>query len=302
MTGYVTNFQQVTTQLPTPIAWEITRTDGEVCDSFRFDFPFEASLRAALSAATRFQAKQAGQVVFFGIVDDYSVSITPRGCICTLRGRGMGGILLDNEVPARTWTNATMDSILNAYAAPFGVTHNTPALSLSGNYAVALGSSAMQALRVFALNAGALPPRFLNNGALSIALTRTNSGFQFHEGELLSARLHDCRKGVISKQYSRKSGNITLLGNATFLAEGGAAQKYSAITNQSLLAAPRIALSKRERRTLQLLFTGSFLAEPSKRVQVTLPSLNLSDWFYVTQCKSTSDADGTLCELTLSQY
>lgn len=305
MRGTVVGYDQRKTVLPRLTGWRLLRTAGEGCDGFSVTFPMEAGLEAVLARAVGFSAFAGDVQVFCGIVDDYEISLSERGLVVTLSGRGMGGRLLDNEMPALDYSRAYLQTILERYVHAFGVKSHAVSLPSVAMFSVPMGASCMAVVEGFCRHAGALPPWFSADGTLQIAKTRSSSGKKITQRQILSAAYCNSRYGVISRQVQiTAKGVVTSAENEAFVAAGGSAQKVCGRAGAMLSCSYRtpqqqIEDSRREQFALRLTLPGNFLAEPSQTVEVSLPAMEVEGHFWVQQCQSEGSGDGILCTLTL---
>lgn len=300
--GYLIGYDHAQMLLPAPLRWELCRTDGAENERFLFVFPFSSRYSDALRSATRFRALEGSTDVMQGIVDSCTVSMQPDGQYCTISGRGMGALLEDCEHPARFFFDAALDDILSTYVTPLGITSSVNASLFVSNFSVGLGMNSLQILRRFCADAGALPPRFLTDGRISISKTRNVSGHLFHEGMFLSAARSERRSGIIGQLHIVEETGVQTYENTGFLAEGGQCERYSSQIAASLRPEAQIQESMRQRRTLCLTLAGNIWAEPGESTELQLSSLGIQGTFYITQCICIGSTKGLSTEIHLAQY
>lgn len=301
MIGYVRQKDGSAVELPTPVAWEISRSDGEENESFCYRFPYESGWRATLADAVRFYAKEDGENVFCGVVDHFDLTIDAGGTLCELRGRGMAGLLADNEHPARATAQLTGAQLIAGYLTPYGISASYSSLTTLAAFSVAMGTSAWQVVRDYCDFAGYLRPRFLADGALRFAAVREASGKTFTEEQAVRIAVRDCREGIISKLCRVGSGGVQTYTNDVYINDGGQCTRYETAAGK-VPAARILSRSMGARRRVALTLPDAFLAEPSQAVELKLPCVGLSGTFYVAQCTSSFDSAGSRCTLTLYQY
>lgn len=300
MTGFVRLNNGNAVELPAALAWEIERSDGEEQESFLYRFPFRSGWRETLANALRFYAKEDGATVFCGTVDHFSLLLDGGGTVCELRGRGMAGILADNEQPARAAASITGAQLIASYLTPYGISAAYSSLTTLSSFSVAMGTSAWQVVRDYCDFAGFLRPRFQANGALLLTAAREASGKRFTEAQAVKLSIRDCREGIVSKLCRvGKNGTQTFL-NERYISDGGMCTQYENAVGK-VPAARVIARAMEKRRRVELTLTGSFSAEPSQSVTLELTPFSLSGTFYVAKCRSVLDGGGRLCTLTLYQ-
>ena len=291
----------VQTDLPMAKSWSFTRSDVADGDSFQYEFPWESRLYAPLKAATRMFVRQGESRLFVGMVDEVTVTASARGRICRVSGRGLGGLLEDNEYPAQEHTALTATGLISAYALPCGISGEAQTSGSCG-LSVELGHSAMQAVRNFCRNLNWLPPRLLADGKLWLASTRNTAALTVTTGNVIEASWHSNRKDVISQVISVGKTETSTYNNEAFLGEGGRHRLYFSESAMEIPGNARINESMRKRQTLTVTLPGTAAAEPSELVPVKLPLLGIDETMYVTSCRSSFDGRGLLCELELARF
>ena len=121
MTGRVETADGKVYELPALLEWQLRRTGGVPCDSFRARCLYSAEMGEALKAACRFAATENGVTRFRGVIDEWSAVCGAEGAVLTVEGRGMAALLLDNEAEAVTYQRAALSEILKDHAAVCGV-------------------------------------------------------------------------------------------------------------------------------------------------------------------------------------
>lgn len=120
MTGRVETADGKVYELPALLEWQLRRTGGVPCDSFRARCLYSAEMGEALKAACRFAATENGVTRFRGVIDEWSAVCGAEGAVLTVEGRGMAALLLDNEAEAVTYQRAALSEILKDHAAACG--------------------------------------------------------------------------------------------------------------------------------------------------------------------------------------
>ena len=77
--------------LPRPTAWRLEYTAGVPCDSFWLRCPWDGGNTTKPADWVEFSAEQGGARVFTGVVDECEVSLSRRGRLLEVSGRGMEG-------------------------------------------------------------------------------------------------------------------------------------------------------------------------------------------------------------------
>ena len=97
MTAYVTDSSGVCWTLPKPAAWRMEYTAGVPCDSFWMRCIWDGDNADKPESWVGFAAEHEGCRVFTGVVDECEVSVSAKGRLLEVSGRGMAALLLDNE-------------------------------------------------------------------------------------------------------------------------------------------------------------------------------------------------------------
>ena len=300
--GYVKIVNQTTyTELPEPLEWEIVRADKADRDSFYYIFPFDPALRQTLSSAVAFQLKDGTTLLFSGRVDGYTVNLSAAGGLLKLYGRSTAALLMDYEFPAADYVKPTMKLIAQTYVGPVSVAcyYDEPT-TVPDSFHVSLGDSAMKVISNFAASVEALPCYIRADGAMRITFTRTASGVTLGPGDIVSAKLLDRRRGVVSEFRLIEDDGYEPRINSAFVLEGGRARRY---LKECVYSEKQIIYeTMRNRRLFKLLLTGTARLEPASTFTLNLPQFSFNDTLYVTHCRSFCTPEGQLCEITASQY
>ena len=296
-------------ELPTLLEWDVQLTGSVPCDSLWASFLYDPGMAEVLPKAVRFTALREGAVVLRGVVDAYEVSLSPRGLLAEVEGRGMAALLLDNESEAFSYERALLSEILANHVSPCGIAAEAPQ-DLSGDgYAVASGSSQWKALQGFTRRYGGFDPYFTGEGVLVTApLWGSGRTLRVDGGTpLLGLRKREQRYGVISEVLiqDKVQGIRHAVGNEPFAAAGGQ-RRHVLYMPKSTANARRytgeyqIAQSALEQLEITLELPFAFAAAPGDTVELDLERLNLSGSFAVTEARSRMDGTGEGTELTLS--
>lgn len=154
MKGYVTSSEGREYALPTLYSWELRWTGSVPCDSFSLTCPYEAEMAETLRTAVRFTAREDGEVLLAGVVDEWSVSCGEAGMRLSMSGRGLAALLLDNEAEATNYELATTEEIVRNHVMPWGVRVSAQDGGEAAGYRVANGSSQWKAVRWFDAKSG----------------------------------------------------------------------------------------------------------------------------------------------------
>ena len=134
-------------QLPMLLRWDLELTGGVPCDSLSVTCLYDKGMAGVLPRATRFTAAWGGETMLRGVVDAYEISMSERGLLATVEGRGMAALLLDNESEAVTYERATLGEVLGGHVSPYGISVGRRQDVSGDGYVVTSGSSQWKALQ-----------------------------------------------------------------------------------------------------------------------------------------------------------
>lgn len=202
--------------------------------------------------------------MFTGLVDECEVSVTVKGRILELSGRGMAARLLDNEALGQDYQSATQADIIRDHVAPYGVEVAPGAvLPPVSHLSVATGSSEWSVVYEFARYYGGVAPRFDRLGRLVLSgWNDSRERVVDDSAPLISLARRDRRYGALSQVLVRDrwSGRVETVSNAPFQAAGGMARRVVTMPARSSYKAMR--------------YSGQFQLDKSaaglERVEVTL--------------------------------
>ena len=307
MIGRVITYDGISYDLPRLLSWELTRTGGVPCDSFRVTCTGEAGMTALLPKMTRFRAVEGGKSIFYGVIDDYTVSCGDNGMRLEITGRGMAALLLDNEAEAVDYQNATLREIVRRHVQPLGIE-----CILGGGadrafaYTVPGGASQWKALEGFALLCG-VQPYFTKDGILELREKHRGERLSLTDGQALRSALYrEKRCGVISEitVIDRVQRRRETVKNEDLCERGGLCRRVLYMPRGSSLrrnGAYQIARSRRGSRLLVMAFSGRLAAEPGDIAQVNCRRLGIREEFCVSEVMHSFSSAGEITEVTFQE-
>lgn len=253
---------------------------GSPCDSFSLRCPWKAGQEGILNSVSRVLVKRDGELLFFGVLDEWECCFDASGYTLELIGRGVQALLLDNEALSADYGVATLSDILRAYVTPYGVqTVGRPSLPPVTGFSVKSGSSCWQVLYQFARYYGGITPRFDPQGRL-VLLPFEDKPVRLLSSELPITKLllRHKRYGVLSQVQVQNSVTkaIQTVKNEAFLQEGGSCSRVLMVPRntgyQSMryTAQYQLAQSERERVRLEVTVAEGFVAWPGELVELNL--------------------------------
>lgn len=307
MKAFVTDCGGSVRQLPTLLQWNIKRTDGDPCDSFSVQFPLSGGWEPILQRAVGFRGEWNGKTVFTGVVDDFELSLSHRGLLAELTGRGMAALLLDNQVRAAEYAGAQLQDILNRYVKPYGISGiQAETMPTVPRFVVETGYTCWQVLAGFCRHSAGIYPRFDENGTLILRKNSIGTARRFETGGCLSAQLIRDRYGAAAKQIlvNTRTGEQHTAENSEFIRIGGKTVHVAGIAGNKIRAAwrnaeQRVEDSWRDSSILKLTVPECFAAAPGDRAEVRLPELGINGIFTVREAESLCDSTGRTCTVSL---
>lgn len=300
MRGKVILCDGTSVELPVLTQWKLIHTDGSSSDSFSVEFRWNSSWEKILHRAVRFEAWEENMQRFYGILDEYEVAWDEGGLTGRLYGRGLAGLLMDNEMPEREYYGVSLAQILKNYVEPY----NIPAVQYSEDYwlsayAVDCGTDCWNALSGFCLWVAGVRPRFLQNGTLVIS-AETGAKKILQPNEVEKIQWRQTRYGVYSRVMAQYVGTYyeQQVDNGEFQKLGGCATHRMTVPRKNRcragLRSPDLVLmdSKKDFRTLEVTLPRLFWAEPLDQVTVNLPEVGVVGSFLVTEAENGVDNSG----------
>lgn len=303
MDAYVIDGAGKTTKLPVLLSYAVKHTRGEPCDALELECPVGSGVASALESASYVRCEHGGEVVFYGVADEYVLTLAASGYTAELSARGMAARLLDSESEAMEYDAATLEAILQNHVYPFGVTDvehdGIPAVR---GYRVASGQSQWAALRDFTLYGAGVTPRFSRDGRLLIK--NSYGGRSLVVGgtsPLISAAYTNRRYGIISEVIVKdaSTGLREVVTNDGFAALGGMARRVVNVSRRTDYRSARytgqyqINKSLEGKRELVIELAALFAAAPGDSLSFEREGFDIKGSFIV---------DETLCRYGESGY
>lgn len=295
--------------LPMLLQWELIHTGGVPCDSMSVTCLYTADMADILPKATRFTATYNGKIVLKGVVDAYEVSMSRKGLLVEVEGRGMAALLLDNESEAVTYDLASLPEILDRHVSPYGIQTKVHSNFSGSDYAVISGSSQWKAVQGFVRRFGGFDPYFTPEGAL-VAASLWGSGETVRISDdtpLLSLGKREQRYGVISEMLiqDKVQGIRHRVTNKPFIAAGGQRRHVlymprSTADQRRYTGEYQIAQSALEQVEIAVELPIAFAAFPGDRVELALSKLGLHGIYEVVESRCRMDEAGERTTLILS--
>ena len=295
--------------LPTPIAWRLDYGLGDPCDGFWVKTLWTAGREDLLADGVRMTVRDQGEIVFTGIVDECVCQWSERGCTAEITGRGLQGLLLDNQAEGADYGLATLEEVMRQYVTPFGISLAQP-VSLPGvaGFSVLSGSSCWKVLYQFARYYGGVTPRFDRQGRLHLEPWQDGTPVVLDEtAPVTRTALRETRYGVLSQVTVKDLSGWTEQTevNQVFLDRGGCARRVICLPrkvgHQARRYQARFQLDRSAAglRRVELSLAIPFAAWPGDLVQLTRAGWSRNGLYRVQECSVEMDERGCQTHLVL---
>ncbi|MEG0777252.1 MAG: hypothetical protein RR147_00890 [Oscillospiraceae bacterium] len=303
------DFRGRSTALPVLLEWKFSYGSGLPCDAFEVCFIYEREMYAALSEAVRLRAVHEGATVFFGVVDEFEISVSENGSLVFVRGRGLAALLIDNEVEAAQYFSASLDMILERYVYPLGITQvKRNASPPPQSIVVDSGASAYKVLEDFLWFGCRALPRFGRDGTLLIGEEKGRRMAIGTGAAVLEQRFRKRRYGVISEAIVKNKalGATNCVKNVEFCQKGGSCRRVVNVPRRTRFDTMRstgeyqIERSRENETMISISVPAIFAAFPGDVVEIYDSPLGVSGAYIVGKatCFASGDIAGTDIILT----
>lgn len=311
MEAYVTGWDGTGYALPSVLEWEFSYGLGAPCDAFALTCVWEPGAEKLMGAAVRFRAVHEGETVFTGIVDEYLCVRDEAGSRLELSGRGMQGLLLDNEALPMEYQTATAEDILRDHVTPYGIALAGKAgLGAAAGFTVGAGRSEWAVVHDFACYHNGIVPRFDRTGRLILRGWGEERSLVIGDGTACTSLAYgEKRYGVLSQVVVRDRGRgITeTVDDREFQARGGRCRRVVTTTGRSTSAAMRysgayqLRASRGERVRCEVTVPGLFHAFPGELVQVDYAGFGGNGVYRVAEAVTRVNGEGGSTRLVLGE-
>ena len=311
MTAYVTDSSGVCWTLPKPAAWRMEYTAGVPCDSFWMRCIWDGDNADKPESWVGFAAEHEGCRVFTGVVDECEVSVSAKGRLLEVSGRGMAALLLDNEALGQDYQVATQEDIIRDHVRPYGIsTAPGDKLPAVEQFSVSTGSSEWSVVYEFARYYGGVYPRFDREGRLVLSGWDDSREWVIDDQTgVLAMTRRDLRYGALSQVLLRDrwSGRVETLENREFRALGGQARRVVTMPARENYKAVRysgqfqLERSASELERLEVTLGEVFSVWPGDLVTVQRSGWGWNGRYRAVQVINGMDQDGLWSRVELAE-
>ena len=311
MKACISCFDGKSYELPAVLEWEFSYGLGSPCDAFELTCVWDPGAEKAMAAATRFWASDGGERVFTGIVDEYRCVRDESGSRLELSGRGMQGLLLDNETLPVEYQKATLKDIVHGHVTPYGieVIGGTERSAVKG-FAAESGQSEWSVLREFVCGYHGVVPYFDRMGRLVL------SGWEDEERILIDDAAAVTRLAYGEKRYgvfsqvvvrNRDKGTTKTVGNENFIGQGGMCRRVMTVNGNADSSGMRdtgeyqLRASRAERICCEVTLAGLFCAFPGQLVTMERSGFGGNGVYRVAEVVTGVNGQGAYTELVLRE-
>lgn len=310
MRGYVKTVQGVVFALPVATQWEFQYTAGIPCDSFLYCCPWDAGGDTGVVDWQEFYALEGEETVFYGVVDECETSISEKGALLEVSGRGMAALLLDNEALGQDYATATLDDILRNHVTPYGIqVAERKQLSPVSRFSVSVGSSEWSVLYDFCRYYNGVMPRFNQQGQLVLSGWKDDTVVKVDDGvAVMELVCLDRRYGILSEILVRDKVRqvVETLGNQEFLRSGGRCRRVLTMPGRSDYQTMRFSgqfqlnKSNGDLLRLELEVAQTFFARPGDLVQLQRTGWGRNGIYRAVEVQAGEDIRGGWSRLKLA--
>lgn len=311
MNCFVSTFDGKQYELSAPLNWKFSYGLGSPCDAFELSCVWEPGSEKIMSGATRFSASHEGNPVFTGIVDDYTCSYDSNGGQLELSGRGLQGLLLDNESLPVEYQVATAADILRDHVSPYGISLQSPSsLGAVSGFGVSTGQSEWSVIHDFACYYGGIVPRFNPQGQLILSPWDDQDVLSIDDKTVLTRLAYgEKRYGVLSQVAVRDKTRLATetVSDTEFQQRGGLCRRVVTTAGRSTSAAMRysaqfqLRASRAERVRCELTVPSLFFAFPGQLVWLQRKGFGANGTYRVAEAVTGVNSGGGYTELVLGE-
>lgn len=291
------------------LSWQIAYGLGVPCDSVQLSCLWSLGQEAVLRGVSRLRAVHEGEIVFFGVLDEWICVWDANGCRLEITGRGLQALLLDNEAESADYGAASLDDVLHHYVSPFGI-----AVAERGNlppvqgFSVKSGSSCWQVLHQFVRYYGGVTPRLDASGRLLLSPLSDRVVRRWEDAlPVTKLVLRYQRYGVLSQVsvQNRATMERQILRNEALVAQGFSAGRVLTVPRnterQSMRYSAQFQLEQSRQSLLRvdLLAAGAFLARPGEVVEIARSGFGGNGVYRVLEATVSLSAEGFMTQLVM---
>jgi len=290
------------------ISWDVCHGMGESCDYFEVSFLFYKEMLQWLPNAVYFRGFDGSRTVFYGLVDEYTVTCDELGSTVTVSGRSMAARLFDNEAEAASYARLSLDTLIADHVTPCGISKvEKKSLPVLYNFSISSGESEWSVVSRFCRFGGGAQPRFSPDGVLLLYDKQGETRKINDSSRVYSIKRRDNRYGVISSVTvkNRVTGARYTVHNTELENRGGLSRRVITVPKTTGADAVRYTAdyqlreSKRGKNTIELGLATQFAGFAGDFAEVCLPDAGITGRYRVIKSRCFADESGGGTILTL---
>jgi hypothetical protein len=295
-------------EMPVLLSWSTVHTTGVPCDSFEVCCLYDEMMAPILSDAVRFRGVVNGITVFFGVVDEYEITIDDGGKTVGVAGRGLAALLLDNEAEAVEFGSCALSDIIQMFVRPLGIDSiSADDMPVLAGYTVETGASCWKALDGFVRAAAGIRPRFSRDGTLVLSNGKGTTHKVDGDTVIYDLYCRERRYGVISEILVKNPyvGISETVRNEPFIQRGGCCRRVLTVPRKTgsdtMRYTGRYQIEESGRDAFEIHFTvpEQFAAFAGDMVELEIGMMGINDLYFVSETESFSDESGAGTKITL---
>lgn len=293
---------------PSLYEWDVCHGMGETCDYFEVTFPYDEQWLYTVENAKICRGLNNDETVFYGIVDEYTITFDDEGGRITVSGRSMSAILFDCEAEAASYGRVSLDTIIAQHVTPCGLgkieKQNMPVLY---NFSVSSGESEWSVLSRFCRYSCGIQPRFSRDGILLLNDRKGPVRYINEGSRVFSVKHRDCSYGVISSVLvkNRVTGARYTVHNKEYEERDLRSRRVLTVPKTAGADAMRytaeyqIRESQRGKNTIEIGIATQFAGFAGDYAELALPDFGLSGRYRIVKSRCWANANDAGTYLTL---
>lgn len=311
MDAFVTCWDGREYRLPAVTEWEFSYGLGEPCDAFSVTCLWQPGGEKMMADAVRLRAEQDGRRVFTGIVDEYRCIRDQSGSRLELCGRGLQGLLLDNEALPVEYQFADANSIVREHVRPYQIrVRGGENLRPLTGFAVVSGRSEWSVIRDFCCHHNGIVPRFDREGTLILSGWEDSTAIRLWDDVPVTRLVYgESRYGVLSQVVvrDRTRDAVETVRDEAFERRGGMCRRVITTGSRTAAAAMResadyqLRASRAERIRCEVTVPIAFFAFPGDLIRVGRTDFGANGTYRVRETETGVNGQGEYSKLILGE-
>ncbi len=301
-------------QLPAPLRFTISQSCGLPCGHLSLMVGYDERQGSVLRETERIRVEENGTLLFCGVLDDWSVSTDGIGKTCSLSGRSLQALLLDQTAVPVQFSRCTWADLTSRFVTPLGLPVEGAEVPAATDFRVESGRNVWQVLNDFLTMVGGGLPWVSPEGKVCVRSYPAGEAPKYtlsKASPVLSQRFGFNRYDVVT-QYTvrnRDTKQEVLLKNPEYAGPGGRKSVVTAVGAQGMADWQRDARqamqeSLRNLITGRVTLAGGFCAAAGDVIDVKCEDAPFAGKYRVWVSETSCDAGGltTTLQLVWAKY